>query len=266
MGESSDALVKIFVEIFCAYADGTQFENVNCKIEKWVCGFAIVEYDACAAHAGARTRVGSSFAGTLPICNLQIGPDPARLDGSIRRIGRRIGGVNTMTISTEQAKERAAKAAITRQKTERMKFASYAWMLADRLEGLNKRMPHLFKRQNSVGQNLYKILYQEHVRLGIDDSGRAFGSPESIEEHGSKMDAEIAYIQSKGAFGLKLQKKHMLHLGVEVPTTTSNKVDWKALPASEIEELRAFLSEEQVEELLNAAKAVQEQQEAAKAA
>lgn len=168
-----------------------------------------------------------------------------------------------MTISTEQAKERAAKASKTRQQTERLRIASYAWLLKDRLTGLEERLPTLLRKQNSVVKNLYKILYQEHVRLGIDEDGQSFGSEASLAKYDTKMDAEIAFIQRHQTDGLKLQKKHFTHMGKEMPTSPSGKIDWKAISVDEINELREFLSEEQVEELLAAAKAAEAQQEAA---
>ncbi len=144
-----------------------------------------------------------------------------------------------------------AKAAATRRKTDALRSASNARLLKDRLDGLDKSFPAILRRSNRVVQGLYKALYQEHVRMGIDDQGRPFGSEESLAEHGSKMDAEIAYIRSKEEFGLKLQKKHYTHLDIPMPTTGNDRIAWKEATTQEIDELRAYLSEAQIQELLN---------------
>jgi hypothetical protein len=157
-----------------------------------------------------------------------------------------------MAMTQEQLEAKKAKAAATRRKTDALRSASLAWSLKDRLTGLEERVPTIFRRSNSIMQDLYKLLYQEHVRMGIDDQGRRFDSEESVAEFGSKIDAEIAYIKSKASFGLKLQKKHYTHLGIAMPTTSNGRVAWKEVTLAEIEELRQHLSEEQVQALLDA--------------
>ncbi len=162
------------------------------------------------------------------------------------------GYLNHMAMTQEQLEAKKAKAAATRRKTDALRSASLAWSLKDRLTGLDERVPAIFKRSNSIMQDLYKLLYQEHVRMGIDDQGRRFDSEESVAEFGSKLDAEIAYIESKLSFGLKLQKKHYLHMGKVMPTTSNGRIAWKEVSLQEIEELRQHLSEEQVQALLDA--------------
>lgn len=152
------------------------------------------------------------------------------------------------TERTPMSDERKQAIRLGKLKADAKMRAAKHWSIVDRVEGIEQRLPQAL-RSNSIIKRLTGYVYTDQLKWKLNDDG----SPMTIDD-------EIAFCKRRE---IPLKKAHYEHLGLEPPTKGAKSTETKTVSAAELAALKPYVTAEEYEALAAAAKAGEEQAQAA---